>query len=339
MVSTSLQTDSSAAARLEWVDVLRGAAILLVVIGHSWRGLFGADLLDEATFSGLDRGIYSFHMPLFFMISGLFYMRGLSAAPGVFVTTKLMRLLYPILLWTYVFVLVKLAAGPLANTPATLDDLWVLPIPGRWHFWFLWALLLMQLALYALRPLRTRPERKLPVLGLLFLASIWLSELVFMLPDGSWPWVGGAMVMLPYFIAGIALGDHLNRIPQTGPLPLVAGIALLIGFGLVISVSITGHIPSILFSLGMSLLMVFLCAGSHRLPRPLHALLSRMGRATMAIFLLHTFFSAALREVLLLIGVTDITLHMVLSVAIGVAGPLIVFALAQRRGLSRALGF
>ena len=339
MVSTSLQTDSGAGTRLEWVDVLRGVAILLVVVGHSWRGLFGADLMDEAMFAGLDRSIYSFHMPLFFMISGFYYMRGLGATPGVFVTTKLMRLLYPMVLWTYVFVLTKLAAGPFVNTPFTLDDLWILPIPGRWHFWFLWALLLMQLALYALCPLRTRPDLKTPVLGLLFLASIGVSYAALLLSGDAWPWIGNAMVMLPYFIVGIALGDHLKRIPQNGPLPLVAGITLLIGFGFVMTAPIEGHILLIMFAMTMSLLVVFLCAGSHWLPPGLHALLSRMGRATMAIFLLHTFFSAALREVLLLAGVTDVSLHMGLSVAIGVAGPLFVFALARRFGLSRALGF
>ena len=45
--------------RLEWIDVARGIGIIAVVIGHVWtRG----PLRDAA---------YSFHMPLFFLLSGL----------------------------------------------------------------------------------------------------------------------------------------------------------------------------------------------------------------------------------------------------------------------------
>lgn len=45
--------------RLDWVDVVRGLGILAVVIGHVWTGGPVRDAL------------YSFHMPLFFLLSGL----------------------------------------------------------------------------------------------------------------------------------------------------------------------------------------------------------------------------------------------------------------------------
>lgn len=45
--------------RLDYIDILKGIAILSVVIGH--MGM-----------SAIDKAIYSFHMPLFFLISGYF---------------------------------------------------------------------------------------------------------------------------------------------------------------------------------------------------------------------------------------------------------------------------
>lgn len=45
--------------RLEWIDVARGIGIIAVVIGHVW------------TRGGLRDAMYSFHMPLFFLLSGL----------------------------------------------------------------------------------------------------------------------------------------------------------------------------------------------------------------------------------------------------------------------------
>ena len=48
--------------RYEHVDIARGIAILLVVMGHSC----------SSTSGDLNRMILGFHMPLFFFLSGLF---------------------------------------------------------------------------------------------------------------------------------------------------------------------------------------------------------------------------------------------------------------------------
>ncbi|MCQ2530867.1 MAG: acyltransferase family protein [Lachnospiraceae bacterium] len=51
--------------RVEWIDALRGIAMWLVVLGHTF--------LDRS--HPLRNYVYSFHMPLFFFISGLTYQR------------------------------------------------------------------------------------------------------------------------------------------------------------------------------------------------------------------------------------------------------------------------
>ena len=45
--------------RIEWVDISKGIAIILMIIGHSGIPHF------------LNNWIYSFHMPFFFFISGV----------------------------------------------------------------------------------------------------------------------------------------------------------------------------------------------------------------------------------------------------------------------------
>jgi fucose 4-O-acetylase-like acetyltransferase len=52
-------------ARLDAFDILKGIAILLVVLGHSLPSSKIGDLISNF--------IYSFHMPLFFIVSGYFY--------------------------------------------------------------------------------------------------------------------------------------------------------------------------------------------------------------------------------------------------------------------------
>jgi fucose 4-O-acetylase-like acetyltransferase len=48
--------------RIEWIDVAKGIGIFLVIVGH---------LISHDNFNLLADYIYSFHMPLFFFLSGL----------------------------------------------------------------------------------------------------------------------------------------------------------------------------------------------------------------------------------------------------------------------------
>ncbi|MDY4041935.1 MAG: acyltransferase family protein [Collinsella sp.] len=93
--------ESASKSRITWIDTARGIAILLVIIGHT---------LAPSTARAV---IYSFHMPLFFMLSGMTFRR--KSAREV-VVTGMRRLIVPYLLiflmWT---VAVKLAWTPVID--------------------------------------------------------------------------------------------------------------------------------------------------------------------------------------------------------------------------------
>lgn len=145
--------------------------------------------------------------------------------------------------------------------------------------------------------------------------------------------------MLPYFIVGLLLGDHLDRFPQRGLWPAIATLAFITGFVCAMAFPLGTYLPGIVVAMALCLFAVGASAGSGALPLPLQQGLSAMGRASMAIFLLHTFFSAALREVLLILGAVDVGLHIWLGVIVGVVGPMVAFHLAQKHRLTRGLGF
>jgi acyltransferase len=89
----SMTTESS--KRLRWIDVLKGIAIILVIVGH-------LSIYDELTLY-----IFSFHMPLFFFISGyLFNLVKYRDVPMEFLQTRAKTLVIPYLSFTaisYVF--------------------------------------------------------------------------------------------------------------------------------------------------------------------------------------------------------------------------------------------
>lgn len=87
--------------RLTHIDIAKGMGILLVVIGHNWIVLD-----DKGELFGL---IYSFHMPLFFLLSGIFFNPNKS-----FLSTLVSRAdtllkpyfvtLIPVAIYIYIFV-------------------------------------------------------------------------------------------------------------------------------------------------------------------------------------------------------------------------------------------
>lgn len=65
------------AKRENWIDSLKGIAIVCVVLGHILDGAMKKEMFPSTVWmGGLDRIIYSFHMPLFFVMSGVSFYLG-----------------------------------------------------------------------------------------------------------------------------------------------------------------------------------------------------------------------------------------------------------------------
>ena len=123
--------------RMVFLDVLKGFGIILVVFGHALRGILPEHLISWSLFQAIDTRIYAFHMPLFFVISGLFLGRTMQRDPPSETLKRLiLRLIYPLVLWTYIFFAVKLMAGVRTNMPVTMSDFPFPPFPGYEHLWF-----------------------------------------------------------------------------------------------------------------------------------------------------------------------------------------------------------
>ena len=94
--------------RLKSFDCLKLFAIFLVIWGHSIQYLLSSTYFDEPVY----RIIYSFHMPLFMMISGYFSLSSMSLSPLVFLKKKFIQLLLPAFSWVIVLGLIGLIKIP-----------------------------------------------------------------------------------------------------------------------------------------------------------------------------------------------------------------------------------
>ena len=117
--------------RLEWVDVARGVGIVAVVVGHVW------------TRGPLRDAVYSFHMPLFFLLSGLL---SRPQAHGAFALRQFGSQMRPYAAFLTLLILADQIVEPLKGHRPIFDqwpqDLLPVLLGGSWLrgpytiFWF-----------------------------------------------------------------------------------------------------------------------------------------------------------------------------------------------------------
>ena len=295
----------------------------MVVVGHTWRGMDSAGLLDKAPkglFAAIDDRIYAFHMPLFFLLSGLFVVttvRRLSASK--FIANRVLRLFYPLVLWTYIFAAVKVLAGDLANDPIRLNELLISPIPGKWQFWFLWALLMLQIGILIVRPALTKKRwRRGAIYGIL-LVSITLQ--VLPISHAVHFWTSNALTYFPYLAIGMMLtefGTNLLLAERKGPLYLFIFVIVLAAVPLLRQIPNSHLLTAVvlcLCSIGISIWWT---------DRQINqaSKLAFIGRYSMIIFLSHTIFSAGARETMIAFITENILLNMITATFVGIAFPI-----------------
>ena len=326
--------------RKTWIDKARGIGIILVVFGHAWRGIETSGLsIPPGLYEGVDRAIYAFHMPLFFMLSGMFLERGIARQDAQqFLVDRLIRLVWPLVLWTCLFFAFKLLAGSHQNTPLAAGDFPFFPLPPQLHFWFLWALFLIQIALGLAAKAAGRWAQPaafwVGLLALAIAAASWLD-----IPPALLRWLGPAFSDAPYVVVGVLLA-RVGRLPSRGLWGVLALGVFVAAVGFLLSQAPTRLEASLVTILAILALALAVHVAEAASPAFRAAgWLGYLGQVSMAIYLGHTIFSAAFRSLLLGLGIDQVWVLLAVEVAVGLAGPVMLDWIARRLGLARVLGF
>ncbi|MBB6427188.1 acyltransferase family protein [Sphingopyxis sp. JAI128] len=338
------------AARLQWVDALKGAGILLVVLGHALGGLIDAGFAPGTTwFRPLFAAIYIFHMPLFFFLTGLFVAKRVNDNPDRFRAQLFSQIAWPYFLWSAVQIVAITMAGSLANNPGgplgpSLLRTFFMPSA---QFWFLYSLFFFHgLSLIARRAIAT------PFYLLLLIAAGSLGE------QQALPGiVEASLQMAPYYGLGVFLGPLLlDRAPSPRDrvwlwsVPLACA-ALAVTMAHAIELGIPGLWPETGAAIILDVrsfdnfyaalaAIIALVSLARFTGQWAPGWLISCGRQTMPIFLLHILFIAATRiAVLKYDPAVPAPILLSLLCLVGVLMPLVTAAIADRVGLSKWIGF
>lgn len=197
---TPTQRTSPSKPRNLYLDSLRGLAVYLVILGHSManytmaqyqEGLFWLDPWHIA--------IYSFHMPLFALISGYFFVKALAErSPKAFVLGKLPSLLAPWVLWGAVTWCIKAWQGGFSMLQAKAALVHILGI-----YWFIPAIAAVMLLTWAIYRYFSRP----------WLVCLLLLLVLQLLPASKVPMydflrIKQTTFLFPFFVLALEFRRH-----------------------------------------------------------------------------------------------------------------------------------
>lgn len=131
------------ANRYGWIDYAKGIAIILVVYRHVGFGLKSNGASVNQWILDLNDMFYSFRMPLFFILSGLFFSKSIAKrGTGGFVLSKVNTLLYPYFIWSVLQLGLQMLFSGIAHAQRSPVDFLNIIIQPRANnqLWYLFAL-------------------------------------------------------------------------------------------------------------------------------------------------------------------------------------------------------
>lgn len=319
--------------RNHWVDHAKGIGIILVVHGHVVRGLVNAGLLTESPFlKMMDAVIYSFHMPLFFFLAGVFFLRskGSRRAP-VFVSNKVDAIVYPYVVWSLLQGTLEVGMGRFTNGTLSMNEVLQLFWAPRAQFWFLYALfLILMISLLLYRRSSPLNVWGVALLGLL----VYVNGHRF--PDTGRFWL--VTVNFVFFAAGVCFSLYQVGISERArallwPSLIAFVLAQWLYHGLWGMHYRMGGFQTVLIGVASIWFVIVWSMNATQRHWWWSRALTVLGAASMSIYLMHILASSGVRVLLSkMLHIQEPWLHVTAGVVLGVLLPWLVARAAPKLG-------
>lgn len=270
------------------IDILRGLSIALVVLGHSDEGT-----LHRFWWNGSMTGyrikffIYSFHMPAFFFVSGIFLCASVQKRGGWrFTIEKLRTMIYPYLLWALIYAPIPIYYSKVLGTAPITWGAFARDMATGGYSWFLPTIFFTVVVGMLVR--------RVPM-PLLFALSALVSL--------YWPVTGLVFVdrglnHLPFLVVGMWVGRSFERVERVPAVLAGAGAAVLFVVILLFTGSRYFYSPYPFIPLGLLGTLMLLLVSRVLARTPTARLLAWAGSGSIGIFLLSAYFQVIGRETL-----------------------------------------
>lgn len=242
--------------RQHWLDVVKGIAIILVVMGHV-GSTYGGDSASHS-FNVFHKLIYSFHMPLFMFVSGYLFTSSMKKNYRATALSKLATYGIPYVFFSITYWAMKTLGSAFVNNAVSFKDLFKIPLS---FMWYLYALLIM----IELSLLIGRKNNRTVLVVAVICRIIW--ETLTIIQGFADSWVNNLIVTdfiknYIWFALGFTSADKLaSRLQKTGnPVKLTVSV-----FGLTILMVVAAigqtKVPFVRILWGLIGIVTIFCIG------------------------------------------------------------------------------
>ena len=302
--------------RLRWVDALKGIAILTVVLGHVLLGYAENNAFPEPAHSiiyGIKLWIYTWHMPLFFVISGFTFTSAyLSSETGVIsiqekrLKNQLLNLILIFLIFQISLCVLKMIFSSFVDNPMSFKEMvFNIFIPNT-IMWYIWVLVVFYLAFsYLCRTIKIIDNRRFTIVFIILLL-IGIFEKITATVLNYRLCIGNLLHCAAFFWLGIyfsRIGIERNKRYN---FIVVSSLIIVIVYALVFAIrypiSSNENIIYVLFGEINALAIIIILIGIFNRVKINDTLLTKIGEKSLCIYLLHTYFVTALKVMFIRIG-------------------------------------
>ena len=329
------------AKRLDWVDMAKGLSILLVVMMYSAFST-GEDTGGTGVLHWAIAFATPFRMPEFFLISGLFLSLVISRNWSAYADRRVVHYLYFYALWAVIHIVFKDALIGRDPVGAVIYLAWAIVEPYG-VLWFIYMLAVVSAVTKLLYELRAPHWAVLSVAAILQLSSVH---------TGSYA-VDQFAAYFVYFYAGYALAPHIFKLADWANRHVLLAVAGLIVWALANGALVfspgfavePGHVTMGLAAvpvLHLALAIIgtlALCVLAVLLTKlPFMAWLRWLGSKSLIVYLAFVLPMGIFRTILLKVGViTDVSTISILTMAVAIVAPLVLYGLVQLTGFGTFL--
>lgn len=313
-------------SRLQWIDLAKGIAITMIVFRHTITGVWDAGIeMDPQFYEVCVQVGLTFRMPLYFLLSGIFFYRSISKrGQWGYTVHKANTIMYPYFIWSIILMTLQLIFHEYVNGQFTTLEAWLTVFYDPWgHWWFLYALFVVSILYMFLHKLVLGNK-----IALFFITVVFYFISHHM---GDLYLVDDILELLVYFalgdiVSGFAVRLEESGIPGNNLFVTVMVLLAILGEYLLFYNFRTDPTANLVFAIiGISTASL-LCVRIARSSRKWKLYLRLLGQHSLYIYLLHAFAAPAMRVFLnRLLGIESLSIIIPLSFLSGLIIPILVY--------------
>ena len=286
---------------IRWVDLAKGIAILLVILGHTSR-----DEMLIVPFINVGKNlIYAIHLPLFFFLSGYILKRkGNELEPfKTFLVKKVKSLLIPFISYSLLlYILFQIAIhlpyiGHILSSFGSLSlvDYWIENLckgnPYSFHVWFIYILFIYMMITYFMNRILKNNNYFLIILGLIINLVTEAATFYYPALTAEYLIITTALRYYIFFALGC---NRFNKLIEKGNIlelfPIFILVYIYAKIDLFASIQVYLAIRILIILCSFSLIIYLCHLASILVDNRIGTILEKVGQRSFSIYLIHQPF-------------------------------------------------